>query len=210
VNTFRYVGNGPGNGLDPSGLETIFFHGKTGEKETPKKNSAHGQYRWTGKFGSVNHYAYNDIKNAVYEAKKRFKFSKFEDEPIIVIGHSWGGDSAIKAADDLIKSGYQVDLLITIDPVTTFIPSFGDPDEAHVNHNIKKVYNFRQDVSGPRGAILKGNENIIDILNPPGEINQKTGMPNQVSHTEIDDAKSVVDKIKDLVKDTEAGKIKPR
>jgi len=39
-------------------------------------------------------------------------------EPLVLIGHSYGADDALRIARELEKSGVVVDLLITLDPVT--------------------------------------------------------------------------------------------
>lgn len=46
-----------------------------------------------------------------------------EGSKINLIGHSWGGDTAAEAA---VHSGRKINLLITIDPVSYFPPSFVD------------------------------------------------------------------------------------
>ena len=53
-------------------------------------------------------------------------------EPLVLVGHSWGADDAIRIAEELQKEGITIDLLITIDPVTP-------PD---IPTNVKRVYNI--------------------------------------------------------------------
>lgn len=40
------------------------------------------------------------------------------NEPIVLVGHSYGADDQIRTAEELGRHGIKVDLLITIDPVT--------------------------------------------------------------------------------------------
>lgn len=59
-------------------------------------------------------------------------------EPLILIGHSYGADDAIRIARRLDRHGIQVDLLITLDPVTP----------PRVPDNVKLAYNIYQS-NGP-------------------------------------------------------------
>lgn len=40
--------------------------------------------------------------------------------PILIIGHSWGGDTAMDIANDLDEKGISVELLVTLDPASWF------------------------------------------------------------------------------------------
>jgi pimeloyl-ACP methyl ester carboxylesterase len=52
--------------------------------------------------------------------------------PIIIIGHSLGGDAALKMADELAQEGVPVKLVVTFDPVSSLI----------VEGNVGKVVNL--------------------------------------------------------------------
>ncbi len=43
---------------------------------------------------------------------------KLDNEPLILLGHSWGADDQIRVAQELQAKGISVDLLVLIDPVT--------------------------------------------------------------------------------------------
>jgi pimeloyl-ACP methyl ester carboxylesterase len=59
-------------------------------------------------------------------------------EPLVLIGHSYGADSVVRIAHELAAEGIQVDLLVTLDPVTP-------PD---VPANVRRVHNLYQS-NGP-------------------------------------------------------------
>jgi pimeloyl-ACP methyl ester carboxylesterase len=51
------------------------------------------------------------------EIRERYKSADYA-EPLVLIGHSYGADDAIRIARELGEAGIAVDLLITLDPVT--------------------------------------------------------------------------------------------
>lgn len=52
------------------------------------------------------------------------------NEPLVLLGHSWGADDMIRVAEDLQKHDISVDLMVLIDPVTP----------PPVPSNVKRVY----------------------------------------------------------------------
>jgi len=81
-------------------------------------------------------------------------------EPLVLIGHSYGADDVVRIARRLEEQNIQVDLLITLDPVTP--PS--------VPKNVKNAYNLYQSngmwdkLPFLRGVALvkkKDNDNVI-------------------------------------------------
>jgi hypothetical protein len=78
------------------------------------------------------HYAWDEKEEMIEAIKKRT-----QDQPIILVGHSFGADTAIEIAQELnnIESGFRsIDLLITLDSVgfnNDFIPQ-----------NVKKNLNY--------------------------------------------------------------------
>src|SRR5207245_2100203 len=57
-----------------------------------------------------------------------------EHEPLILIGHSFGADDTLRVSRELADAKIDVDLVITLDPVTP-------PD---VPPNVKRCYNLYQ------------------------------------------------------------------
>lgn len=65
------------------------------------------------------------------------------DEPIIVIGHSWGGASSVKSQRELSADGVDIDLLITVDPVSWIMGASGKKEGSSTKWvNLKKVSNI--------------------------------------------------------------------
>ncbi len=130
VNLYAYVGNDPMNAIDPSGQET-FYVGGGGD------GYLHGIVeKYAKDRGSYfRHYESYDLPNAMKAASER-------GEPVIVIGHSWGGSRAIKA---VAAAGVQVDLLVTIDPV-------GNDFSGIATDKIGSWVNITADPSSPDGS----------------------------------------------------------
>ncbi|HVS70993.1 MAG TPA: hypothetical protein VHQ47_07040 [Phycisphaerae bacterium] len=55
------------------------------------------------------------LKGWIIQEKEK---GKFDNEPLVLLGHSWGADDMIRVAQDLQEKHINVDLLILIDPVT--------------------------------------------------------------------------------------------
>ncbi len=113
----------PINRLDPLGLLDIFIGGAhdsnsgivqgyaaSFSKNNPGRNAlyfSHGQL--------------NKILAAIKKAK-----CDNPNDPINLVGHSWGGDTAADIAAMLMSSGNLVDLLVTVDPVSRSQPNLSD------------------------------------------------------------------------------------
>jgi RHS repeat-associated protein len=114
-----------------------------------------------GKEIVVRHQDQEEAKAAIREAHKNNP-----DEPIVVIGHSFGGDSAIEIVEDLAEEGIEVQLVIQIDSV-------GVGDEELPNNAQDGVNIYSTSREGVNGAThVEGSRNI--------------GLDG-TSHTEIDD-----------------------
>jgi pimeloyl-ACP methyl ester carboxylesterase len=84
------------------------------------KNRLEGQYREIGNGGKgvdVRYFTWdqeNESMNAVKEHLRNYPSS-----PVVMIGHSYGGDTAFKVADKLGKD-VSIKLLVTLDPVGNY------------------------------------------------------------------------------------------
>lgn len=132
VNLYAYVGNDPVNYLDPSGTIDIYFGGAgdtlfgvvRGYVDQQRVSLAGGNrpYRsihWLP-WGSL----YRGAGLALQAAQR--------GEPINIIGHSWGGSTAIALVRLLREQGIRVNNLVTIDPVQAF--ELGGIDRSNVDH----------------------------------------------------------------------------
>lgn len=133
-------------------------------------------------------YGWNQKDEILKEIEKREK-----SQPIILVGHSFGGDTAVEIADALDSLEYNfrpVDLLVTIDAVgfnNDIIPQ-----------NVKKHLNvfgendlFLND--GPHVARRHEKTDVINILSP-------------LDHTELDDDKGIQYEVVNLINES-LGKI---
>lgn len=115
------------------------------------------------------------------------------DQPIILVGHSFGGDSAQEICEtlDSLEHGFRkVDLLITIDAVGA--------DNDIIPQNVKNHLNVFGEKNillndGPHVARRHEMTNVKNILSP-------------LDHTELDDDKEIQYEIVNLIKDTLAKK----
>lgn len=126
-----------------------------------------------------------DQKEEMMEAIKKVH----KDYPVILVGHSLGGDTAIEIADELdsLKEGFRkVDLLVTVDAV-------GFSHDI-IPQNVKKHLNVFGENSlflndGPHVARREEKTSVRNILSP-------------LDHTEIDDDREVQFEIVNLIKET--------
>lgn len=129
-------------------------------------------------------YGWDQGKEIIQEIKKVKK-----DQAVILVGHSFGGDTALEVADELDSLEHnfrKVDLLITIDAVgfeNDIIP------QNVVNHlNVfGESDSFLND--GPHVARRNEKTQVNNILSP-------------LDHTELDDAKDLQFEIVNLIQET--------
>lgn len=121
----------------------------------------------------ADHYTWKDEEKIISEIRSTPK-----DEPVILVGHSLGGDAIVNIANQLntFANGYRkVDLLVTLDSVgfnNDIIPK-----------NVKKNINY----IGDKDAFFNDGPNIA-------RDNLKTEVINNLrkeNHTQIDDSKEV-------------------
>jgi hypothetical protein len=133
-------------------------------------------------------YGWNQKDEILKEIEKREK-----SQPIILVGHSFGGDTAVEIADalDSLEHNFRpVDLLVTIDAVgfnNDIIPQ-----------NVKKHLNVFGENSfllndGPHVARRHEKTEVINILSP-------------LDHTELDDDKGIQYEVVGLINES-LGKI---
>lgn len=118
------------------------------------------------------------------------------NEPLVLVGHSWGADDQIRVAEDLGKAGITVDLLITVDPVTP--PTI--PSNVKRCLNIYKSHPITDPVPLWRGVALNTNHTKVPITN----INlreDKVGFDtNSIDHINIEKAAGVHQMVLDSIR----------
>ena len=142
-NPYDYVGTNPTDAIDAAGLVSVFMRGwnggssgkhsagslqASGFRAGGSSDSSHRSAATPTAEGAQDDYSLYDWVN------KKFDYYQVDDavkyiietvgepdsqkQPIIIIGHSLGGDAAITVANKLKNRGYQVYLLATLDPIT--------------------------------------------------------------------------------------------
>jgi RHS repeat-associated protein len=147
INTYGYATANPLVRLDPFGLVTIFFGG-FGDSST-----SHIVYDYFNKYvrahpGQRIFYEPWDVNPSAVEALIK---SEPKSDPINLIGHSYGGDTAAEIAVQLANSR-PVSVLVTADPVSHFPPNFND---------IEASVGYWYDINAVGGGSLSGCGNFI-------------------------------------------------
>jgi RHS repeat-associated protein len=213
-NWYRAIGNNPGNGLDPSGFVVIFIHGRPGFSKPADINVENPNvgelYRYETKFGKIKHFAYLDS-----EKSEKYIIEKVgqpgpgnQKEPIIIIGHSYGGNSAIQISNSLIKKGYEINLLATLDPYLGPKPI---GNKRTISPKIKTAWNWRQDFEFPNGGILVGpttKEYLNQTYERPDPDNPGKTIIAKPGHRLMDDTPPIANQIKEKIKDIEENFLK--
>jgi pimeloyl-ACP methyl ester carboxylesterase len=103
--------------MDPSGLIEIFIGGAGDNTKGAVKNYFDQYHQSNPNSRYFNWDQGSDIQNLINSISP--------DEPITLIGHSWGADTASKL---VLANPGMIDTLITIDPVSWNTPSYVNID----------------------------------------------------------------------------------
>jgi hypothetical protein len=112
-----------------------------------------------------------------------------KDQPVVLVGHSFGGDTAMEIADSLDSLDYgfrKVDLLITIDAVGA--------DNDIVPQNVKNHLN----VFGENNIVLNDGPHVARRH----EMTQVKNILSPLDHMDLDDDKEVQFEIVNLINQT--------
>lgn len=129
-------------------------------------------------------FSWNEKESILDEIKKHAP-----DQPVVLVGHSFGGDSAVEIANTLnsVKNGFRsIDLLVSIDSVgmnNTIIPM-----------NVKRNLNFIGEGIVP---FLHGNPDIARDVNHTEVLNE---LRSEI-HSRLDDSKEIQYKIFESIND---------
>ncbi len=121
LNTYAYVGGNPVTYVDPWGLIDIFIGGAGDATSKVVANYASRHNKAYGNSVYFPHDADDEILALIDQLPTC--------EPINLVGHSWGADTAALVA---ARSPRRIDLLVTVDPVSSlavgspFGPSYDD------------------------------------------------------------------------------------
>jgi hypothetical protein len=131
----------------------------------------------------ARHYAWDQKEEMMKEIEKRMT-----NQPVVLVGHSYGGDTAFEIAEELNSLDHKfrdVDLLVMIDSVGF--------DNDIIPQNVKKVLNFISD----EGSLLGDSPKIA-------KDSKKSNVENHLraeTHTELDDTVEIQAQILDSIKD---------
>ncbi len=129
----------------------------------------------------ARHYAWDQQEDVLAEIKKRDP-----KQPIILVGHSFGGDAVMEIAQELntIENGFRrVDLLVTLDSVGA--------DNDFVPQNVQKNLNF---LAQGNGLINDGPNIAINY-----ERSEVENFLRHEDHAELDDATDIQVKILEAI-----------
>lgn len=115
INPYVALSNSPLDRIDPDGLRDIFIGG-AGDGSTHNVQSYFDLYH--SAHPDSSYHSWEDMDGILKDIA-----NTDPNDPIHLIGHSYGGDTAAKAA---LKACRKVDILITIDPVSHHRPNLQD------------------------------------------------------------------------------------
>lgn len=115
LNGYAAVSDNPLNRIDPDGLRDIFVGG-FGDGSSGIVQSYYNNYHQSNPDSS--YYSWDNLNGILQDIA-----NTPDGDPINLIGHSYGGDTAAKAA---MRACRKINLLITIDPVSHHRPNLDD------------------------------------------------------------------------------------
>lgn len=146
----------------PPVLATVYvFRPMGGKVATPEMDNLAEKVRARGLAAEV--YNYIDWVRPATEAIARYKAETWKS-PIIAVGHSAGGDSAIRFATWLNRAGVPVDLIVTLDPTRI---------AGRVPRNVERFINIYSSMNTLGGgdplpaADFNGHFASVDLKNYP-------------------------------------------
>ncbi|MBI4451951.1 hypothetical protein HY637_00850 [Candidatus Woesearchaeota archaeon] len=160
-NHYAYTKNNPYKFIDPNGHVVVYFYGYSTTSSGGSSDLEKLQARETSSQTSILA-SYNRLDSVKELVKSELQRDK--NQPVIIVGHSLGGTSAITLSNSLKEDHIEVDLVVTIDKV-----GFNNvkPD------NVKELINIRQ----KDGLELHGEEI---------EGTDEEHILSKIKHTDID------------------------
>jgi RHS repeat-associated protein len=177
LNHYSYVRNNPYANIDPDGRVSVGFQGA-------QSSGSHGDF-----LGDITDRINERIDNRVYRSNEpevveaavnyvKESLATEPNQPVIIYGHSRGGQRALELQQRLEEEGITVDAVITIDPVYEFFTGFNEGELDPMTN-----FNFFQRNNRPFGRTYEGI----------------TNEPINAGHTGIDSNVIVTGFISDLV-----------
>ncbi|MEA2346142.1 MAG: hypothetical protein QOF63_4311, partial [Thermoanaerobaculia bacterium] len=141
-NRYAYAIDNPVNNLDPNGRVAVAFTGglRPDGPGSPMYQLA-GAINGQGRIGPAQGFGNHDVASALDYVLREYKRNPFQ--PVIIVGHSWGGDAALVLAALLNREGINVRYLITLDVVGKVgFPASGGGHSFTVPPNVMYAINY--------------------------------------------------------------------
>ena len=168
-NRYSYVENRPVNFNDPTGHYGICFQGGRGEEVDSDSvvqelcTNLHAD-ELLGKDFQVFANDADDIEAAL--AKIMTILEGDPDEPVQIVGYSWGGGAALEFANLLADEGIEVETLVFIDPVVEGRSSLGRAAVDVRETRTESIFGFEVKLSAFWGGFdVSIPENVKDAYN---------------------------------------------
>ncbi len=172
ANRYAYAHNNPVNGVDPFGLDTFVIYG--GLASSGPGGSSAGELN-QGVTNLVDFLDKNGEPVAIFnsgqvnEVVARAREAARAGRPVYIIGHSRGGEAAVRAAGELLGQGITPDHVFTIDPFvepgTTIPPGLPLTSFYQERRYLILIRGF--EIEGAQQNVLITGTNHIDITNHP-------------------------------------------
>jgi RHS repeat-associated protein len=166
-NRFVYGRNNPIANVDPDGRVVIGFTGFISANEDSQIRALMTRLDNAGGLGTARAFDSDGRSEALEFVEMALRVDP--DQPVVIMGHSWGADSAFRLAAALGQKGIHVNALITIDPIgkTGGEGFFRSPNEAWtVPSNVRMAVNYFQRSDLPlMGNLIKASAPSTSVAN---------------------------------------------
>ena len=178
LNHYMYVWGNPYKAIDPNGKTVVIIQGGLPNEDDTFDNVALTEIGESRRSSGepVGYFITADT----YDEVKNFVQNQGSDQPVQIVGYSYGGGRALEYANQLEEEGIAVDALITIDPFqrTKWNSQDISPEEAFTSGVKINFYQTNQQLgTGSRG---QPKTNMLNL-----NVGSITNTQNTISHTNI-------------------------
>ena len=182
LNHYMFVRGNPYKNIDPDGKAVVTITGGVPNINEPSPNP---QFIAMAQQFNPNEPVRHFTVGASYEEVRGFFQEQGGNQPVQIVGHSWGGSNALEYANRLEAEGIDVDNLITIDPYKRHL-RFGDDEDISPAEALTsgiKINLFQTNPAGvgsrgyPKGNML--NLDVGSMNNNVRNLDHYTLMQNQ-------------------------------
>lgn len=165
-NRYVYANNNPLKFLDPNGKAAASFTGFIGGNPSSAMVTLSNALDAAGDVGKSRPFDSENYRDAAAFLITEYK--RNPSQPIVLLGHSWGGDAAVRTAAILSDNNVPVDLLITFDAVGKWsnVGRAGTGSELAVTPNVQLAINYYQttDHLGNNRLVPQGQDSVIQQI----------------------------------------------